>query len=488
MKKKNQTNPTKGNAYAASRNGFCISSILHNMKKYFLPWLIVSVLAAGITIGKNVFFSSDIQSLDVTICFNYNGIESGLDPNGCEFDTNAIKSDKCVTDALSALGYPADLMETVQNNIFIDGIVANTAIDKITAYKSVYDSADKAASGAWIETIHDATYHPTQYRVSFNYSNTDLDGDAAAELLNKILENYQNSFLETYGYSEAISESVLAVDFEDYDYLIALDMYSSTLESLENYVNRIAANDPSQFRSSATGYSFTDLADAISLIRSVDIDTLTSYILNNGVISDKDMMLSYYNYRIDNLTRSRDNVTERLTSIQESISAYQKDAVLIYDGTENGSTSITETSQTYDNLINQKLSLQETLNYYERQLANYEERLKSITQTKNKATEAEMTYAAERVTALQEKVTALTENIKLTADDYYENEKFTNAFSIVAPAESSIVQFLKSVINESMRLIIIAELILLTIYLFVSVLACFPACRKLSRKKKAAAQ
>ncbi|MBQ8688335.1 MAG: hypothetical protein IJ512_07295 [Ruminococcus sp.] len=488
MKKKNHAVQNAGSTVTAAETGFRLPVILRNLKKYFLPWLILAVLAAGIVVGKNIIFSTEVQALEVTICFNYKGIEAGLDPNGCEFETSSIKNDQCVKDALVTLGHSEDLMETVQNSIFIDGIVANTAIDKITAYKSLYSSASTAASGAWVEAMHDDTYHPTQYRVSFNYGVTGLEGDEAADLLNQILANYQNYFFETYGYSESIGESVLSVSFDDYDYLIALDMYSSTLSSLERYVDTLAANDPSQFRSAATGYSFSDLSDAIQLIRSVDIDTLTSYILNNGIISDKEVMVSYYNYRVDNLTRTKKNLTERLESVQSSIDTYQKDAILIYDGAESDSTSVTEATQTYDDLINQKLQLQESTSYYDRQLTTYKERLKSITQTKNKASESEIAYTQERVAALQEKVAALVEDVKLTADDYFENEKFTNAFSIAAPANSSLVQFIKSVINESMREIIIIELIFLTIYLAISILFCFPICKKLRKNKKTAAQ
>ncbi|MBQ8514968.1 MAG: hypothetical protein IJ496_06175 [Ruminococcus sp.] len=481
MKKKNPTIQAEGAAASSRAEGFSLSSVLHNLKKYFLPWLIVSVLAAVSVTGLNIIFSSDVEALDSTISFNYTGIEEGLDPNGCEFDTNAIKSDQVVTEALTEMSLSADLKETVQNSIFIDGIVADSAIEKIIQYDSVYNASGTNGT-TWMESMRDTSYHPTQYRVSFNYSNTGLSGDDAAALLNKILEKYQIYFFQTYGYSESISQSLLSVSDDDYDYLIALDMYSSSLSSLENYIDRIAQDDTSQFRSEVTGYSFTDLADALQLIRSVDIDTLTSYILNNGVISDKDLMVSYYEYRIDNLSRSKKNISERLTSVQESIESYQKDTIMVYESNTTTS-SVTETSETYDNLIAQKIQLQSRVSGYEQQITDFEERLAAINKAKGNASEENREYVAERISALEEKIAKLTEDVKNTASDYYENVKFTNAFSVITPASFSLIQYVLSAVSESMRMIIIAELSLLTIYLFISIIVCFPRFQKKKAEK-----
>ncbi len=481
MKNKKNTASAKPALNQEENIGFSLSSILRNLKKYFLPWLILAVLVAGFSIGKNLIFSADAEALTATISFNYNGIEEGLDPNGCEFDTDVVKNDQVVSDALSALGLSDDLRETVQNSIHIDGIVSSAAIEKITQYSSIYSSS----TSSWIETMHDTAYHPTQYRVSFNYSKTGLSGEQAAELINKILENYQNYFFETYGYSESVSNSVLAVNSDDYDYLIVLDMYNSTLKSLESYINRMAAADTSQFRSDLTGYSFADLADAIGLIRSVDIDTLTSYVLNNGVISNKEMMVSYYTYRIDDMTRSKANAEERMNAIQDSIDMYQKDAVLIYNNTEFSSASVTSTSGTYDALISQKIEFQSRVSYYDEMLQNYKDRLAAINQTKSSVTDAEKKYVDERIQVLEQKIVELTDNVKATADDYYENEKFTNAYSIITPASYSFTQYFKSVIDESMRLIIILELTLLTVYLFISIVACSSIWQNFKKKRLA---
>ncbi len=474
MKKKNNTTSSPKTISSAAAD-FRLSSVLHHMKKFFLPWLIIAALAAALIVSLNIFLSPEVASVSATVSFNYSGIEEGLAPNRCEFDVDTIKSDKLVTESLQSLGLSTDLTEEVQHSLFFDGIVSSSIVNKAIQYNSIYNGK---SSSRWVEDIRDTSYHPTQYKVTFNYSKTGLDGKTAAGLLNRILENYQKYFLEIYGYSEAVSESLLSIDDMGYDYLITLDMYSSSLTSLENYVDRMAADDTVQFRSSATGHSFSDLADALALIRSVDIDTLTAYILNNGIISNKDMMVSYYTYHMENLERGKKNVVERLTSIKKSIDIYQKDTIMIYDSADDNTASVTETSETYDDLINRKIQLQASVADYDRQIAYYKERLEVIDETKGNAAQAENDYVAQRIAALKTKITKLTEDIKTTADEYYETVKFTNAYSIITPAAHSAMGYLMSVVNESMRLIIIIELVLITIYLFLGVWMSIPHTKK----------
>lgn len=472
MKKENnvkfEKNAGKKKKSFLRTDGLTLSSVFFNLKKLFLPWVITAALSAGIIVGSQVFISPDVDALSAVISFNYDGIEKGLDPNNCEFDVNIIKNDSIISEALSIEGLSADILDSVQKGLFIDGLVSSEAVKAVTERSSMYTSS----SISWTAAIENTSYHPTQYKVSFNYTETGLTGDQAASLLNRILECYSSHFIETYGYSETIANSVLSVDFDNYDYLIALDMYSTKLDSLADYIDSLSADDPSQFRSEKTGYSFSDISNAVSMLRTVDIDTLVSYILNNCAISDKDMILSYYNYRINNLERYKTSAEERLKSIEDSIKAYKKDAVVIYNNDGTGTSSVSETSDAYDNMFQQKLYYQNVISSYDVSITNFKDRVESIKKLSGSAANEHKVYVDERIAALTEKTAALTDSLKITADEYFENEKFSHAISVISPAEYSFVNFIKSVVNESMRLLVIAELLLLTIYLFISIIAC----------------
>lgn len=469
----------KRKRFRMKTDGFKFMNLCHNLKVLFIPWLTLAVFAVVVITGVN-FFSAEVDSVTATIAFHYTGIESGLTPNGCEFDQDDIASPELISAAIAAEGLSPELASQIQDNIYISSVVSTNAINDITKYNSVYSSS----TGSWIKNISDTSYHPTKFVVSLNYSHTDLTGEKAASLLNTILNEYKAHFIEVYGYSETISNTVNSVDIDSYDYLIALDMYSSDIGLLENYISSLAKDDTSDFRSEATGYSFSDLAESAALIRTVDIDTLTSYILNNGTVSDKDMILSYYQYRIDNITRQNDSLKYRLNETLSSIENYQKDSIIVYDGYDSGSTSITNTSPVYDDLIQEKLQLQDTISNNDRAISELKERITAVKKSSGSAAKADREYVDERIAVLQEKVSDLTDNIKLTADEYFKEHKFCNALTVTSSANYSVVQLFKAAVDESVRMIIISVLLLLTLYLLISIFFCMGD--RLNRMKNAA--
>ncbi|MGN0631299.1 MAG: hypothetical protein ACI4JN_08235 [Ruminococcus sp.] len=469
MKKKKTTKKSSNFFDRMHTDSFCVRSLVHNVKTLFLPWLILSVLALTLITAINVAFSAEVNSVTADISLYYDGIEEGLGPNGCEFDKQSIKDEKIVSQALDEMNLSQDLLESVCSGIIIKSKVSTDAISGITNYKSIYSSDMKK----WTESMKDTSYHPTAFEVSFNYSETSLNGSEASDLLNLILEKYHSYFFELYGYNGAVGDAVLEVDFDDYDYLMALDIFGSRLKAVESYLDTLSKNEKAQFRSDVTGYTFADLKNSVNLIRSVDIDALSSYILKNGVISDKDMILSYYDFRINNLKRQKQYSNECLNSAIASINSYQKDAVVFYDGLVDSSTTVTNTSELYDNLIQEKIKLQNEISSYDSQISDYNERLNAIKKSTGKVSDSNKKYVESQLDSLLTKTQTIIKNISDTANDYYESEKFENAVSITKPASYSVLVYIKTVVKESMRIIIISELFIVLLYLSVSITACF---------------
>lgn len=470
MKKNKTTEKSKKHGFFWEKmrtDRFCLRALVHNFKVLFLPWIILSVLAFSVILGSKVLFSADVNAVTANISLYYDGIEEGLGPNGCEFDKQSIKDEKIVAKALEEMNYSADLLEPVCNGIIIKSKVSTSAINNVSSYSSIYSSDTKLT-----ESMKDTSYHPTSFEVSFNYSNTPLNGSEASELLNVILEKYNAYFFKLYGYNTSVGNAVKEVDFDNYDYLMALDMFSSRLKSLENYLDEMSKNEKNMFRSEATGYTFSDLEDSVNLIYSVDIDSLSSYILKNGIISNKKMILSYYDYRIANLKRMKQNSTECLNSVVNSIKTYKKDSVVIYNGFTDSPATMTNTSELYDSLIQDKIKLQNDISNYDSQIADYNKRLSAIKASTGESSESNKKYVESQIEALKNKTNTILTNIEDTANDYYMNEKFENSVSITNPASYSFIGYIKTVINESMRITIITELFIVLLYLSISIFAC----------------
>ena len=152
------------------------------------------------------------------------------------------------------------------------------------------------------------------------------------------------------------------MDYTTYDYPQALDVFSSTLNSLQNYVSTLSQNDNTRFRSSDTGYTFADLNESINTLRSVDYATLSSYVLGKNVTKDKASLAIYYQYRIDNLNRNLSSANEKLATITDSIKNYQKDSMVVMAGADaTSSSALTQPSEAYDDLISQKTDAQSSV-------------------------------------------------------------------------------------------------------------------------------
>jgi hypothetical protein len=445
-----------------------IPTIFRMLKKYLLTWIVTAVVVAALIFtGKAVFTSDEHKSLTALVSFTYDGIESGLSPDGTEFDINELKNPAVIEAALTELGKPLDDLESIRQGISFAGIVPSDAIDRITMYNSVLDLATGSSLSA-AEAILDTQYYPTQFKVKFNFSSTGYSTDEAVEMLNTILDCYHDYFFDTYGYNEALGNAVTAIDYTEYDYAEAVDVFDTSLQTLKKYVDNLATDDTSRFRSSQTGYTFSDLSQAISTIREMNLDVISSYITINNVTKDKESLLNYYNYRIETLTRSKTIAQETLDAVKESIESYEKDTVMIFgNGTENTDTQYTQASAEYDNLIKQKISAQEDLSTTTQKINYYNQRINGL-KSKSACTDANIEKVETDLAAISDKITELIDSVNTTADEYYETVSLANAYNILVPASGSSVSVIKNSISDAKLPVAVIEVLLFLVYFCVS--------------------
>ena len=212
-----------------------VVEIFRQLKKYFLPWVLVAVILAGLVFGGSMVVSSSKASpLTAMVGFTFDGIENGLDPNGNEFNANSLKSPAIIEETRSDLNMDVKKTDAIRNNITVSGVVPEDAIDKLTAYESVFSNTNSIEAA---QKIMDVSYFPTQFEVQFSYGDSGMSRSQAADFLNTMLNNYKIYFMQTYGYNQAFGDALTAVDYTGYDYPQALDVLSSSLDSLKKYIS-----------------------------------------------------------------------------------------------------------------------------------------------------------------------------------------------------------------------------------------------------------
>lgn len=458
-----------------------ISDVLKNMKRYLAVWLVAAIVFGIITACyvsyKTSSYSAPINAL---VSFSYDGIEKGKDPSGRDFDINSVKNPTVVTAALTELNMDISHLDGIREGITFSGFIPEDAINRITAYKSVYESGANGSLSA-AEAMLDVTYYPTKFEINFDYSKAGLSRKDGVQVLNQILECYKDYFYDQYGFNSSLGIAVPAVSYTDYDYAEQVDVFRTTLETLERYIKQLANDDTTLFRSTATGYTFNDLYQAATTIESIDLDRISSYISVNNITNDKEASIAYYDYRIENLTRTQAQLEERLASVNASIAQYQKDAVIILNGGDSPDASYTQTSDEYDKLFENYNSISTDLASTKQNIEFYKARREALNGDRN-ATSKQKEQVEADLASLSEKLSNLVSLTEQTADEYYEDVAFANAYSILVPAVNSVGATLHSIISSCLMPVIMVEALVFVVYL----IAAFVKSLKLKPKKKAA--
>ncbi len=445
-----------------------LKEIFACLKRFFIIWLAAAILVAlAVSVGTAAF-SHQLSSAPVALIgFDYNGIKNGLTPDGKKFDVNSIKNPTVIEAALTKLGYPLQYVESVRSAIDIEGIVPTEAVDEISLYQA---SFEKSGSMQAAQAILGVSYTPTQYCVTFNFEKTPFGDDEAAQVINTVLECYRDYFFDTYGYNKAVGNASLAVDYADYDYLVMVDTYDNALSDVQEKVDALAISASPQFRSTKTGYSFADLSDAIRSIRTYDTDTLTAYILSNSVVRDKEGMISYYEYRIDELQRSRKSAAEKLSAITDSIEKYEKDAIIMYGSAEEDPSTFTKVSAQYDDLFEQKSNAQMIVSRYNQRIDECKARLSSVKNLGNSGANADAAaYVEERLSMYGEKVNTLIDDVNTTITEYNESVEFANAYSVLVPASVLSTSYVSMLLQNIMKPLLLVEAAVFMVYIIAAI-------------------
>ncbi len=441
-----------------------ISTVIKKLKKYLFVWIVAAVFFVVASFGYAAITTHvNKPELSALVSFSYSGIEKGLAPDGRKFDVNTLKDPSVIKDTLTELDIDQSELEKIRQGISFKGVIPKDAADRITLYDKILD--DNTSGGLQAaEKILDTTYFPTQYFVYFNYNGTNLSDKQAVDVLNGMLKQYETYFYKTYGYNEAIGSAVAAIDYQDYDYSEALDVFSDNISALKRYVKQLSNDDKARFRSAETGYTFDDLYDALDTVQSVDIDRISSYVSIYNLTKDKDQALAYYEYRIKAMNREQAAYEEELASYEASIASYEKDQIIIFgNGTNDTNTTSSIASEQYDKMIQAKNNIAASLARTKQRVEYYKERQEALQNNPVGSNEYTETVEA-NLASVKEKVSKLVDLVKTTSDEYYKSVTFGNAYTILVPASNTVSSKLGLIIDNAKMPLVILEVLAFLVF------------------------
>ena len=440
-KKLDVTIQTPGNDM---EDGVTLAEIFSALKKggvKLLAWLLIGVLVGGLGGSAYVLITRN-RAVSSMIAFGYDGVEKGLDPAGAVLDVNKLKSPQIIEPALREMGIEGLDAEQVRQEMTIEGIVPQDVIDRLTVITTIATNANAVGN---LEKVLDVDYYPTQFKINLGTQKLALNTAQACQLLDAILSSYRAYFFDTYANTSVIGTALGGVDYEEYDYTEALDILTSQLQTIRSYVlslnNRERGKD---FRSTLTGYSFQDILSSLDIIRSADVMLLDALVYSYNLTRDKPLLLTYLDYQKEELGRQVDVALRTQETINEKLSGYEKDTVLVMGTGEStgpvtpGNLSMTLASTEYDNLIEQSIDAAQNVAELNARIAKIDSRIEKInTDVVVPAGEyaRRCEEADEKLRLIKEKLVRWADTVSKTAEEFYDTEAFNDAYKVLLPAQ-----------------------------------------------------
>ena len=352
------------------------------------------------------------------------------------YDITKIKSPAVIGEAIQRMGLNILDMEQYQKAVEISGVIPSSSYQELSMYYDLLNNNTTTDSLSVIRTLLGSSYSVSRYIVSFSYLDAKLSQEDGVAFLNALLLAYQRYCAKVYNYNLSMGNPLSAVDYQEYDYAEAANIFAGTLDSITSYLSNLESS-AGNFRSTKTGLTFQDLHRTANLLKGIDLDRLSSYIVIHSVSEhDAETEVSYYRWRIENLEQQRTVQRTRFASLTDSINNYRKDDIIIMNGINGNSvvSSPENVNANYDSMIQEKLDAQASIASYTRSISFYESVIEGFLNAETSSRPEDIQVVKEYLEHLNEEVNELIRNITLTADEYYDRVAFTDEVRVLIPS------------------------------------------------------
>ena len=263
--------------------------------------IIIAVVAAVYVIAINS------NSAYTTVSASFSEIADGHNPDGSPFEIYEVLSDEVLKSACDKLDNKVD-PETLKKHISVTGITTDGTFNTIR--QKVIDGNDTYS------------YFPSRYTITYSIVSDSIAADGvfasiaavfkqlAMPSKTKILQCVADSYKEYYENNYVLTSEVFDIDWsktKSLDYFNRASEINNILNRISRYLGKRYDEDVEFV--SKDGVSFGDLKDEAAGIMQNDIESYKSFVIQNGITSDRDKLLKQFRYVLntnnDQAVRSR---------------------------------------------------------------------------------------------------------------------------------------------------------------------------------------
>lgn len=382
------------------------------------------LIAIGSVLAGFMFYyvaSNRMQSYTASTVIEYTntGASEGLAPDGSKIDTSEIYGSYIIAKVIQNLGIDPSTanMDDIRNSITITSIITDEQ-------QQIFDA--KVTQG------EDASLIATRYMVTFN-SGVASGKDYPRAMLNEILDVYSAYYGETHVNSARSPNGVNDIYDKGYDYIEMMDVIDESLTATLQTLNGKISGD-STFRSSVTGYSFSDLYREYELLQNIEVPKITAQILAGKITKNRDILLAKYRNRNNDLSIENSASEQEVEKIMGVIDSYVQmmsdsgntnitsEYILsdIYDDTQGGLYSKTDQTTSYDKLFIRYVQDRTGYTANEIDAAYNQYILDTFSDAQEESSEEDQRAVTQAIRSLVEKINTLYADMEETTDEYNE--------------------------------------------------------------------
>ena len=334
-----------------------------NLLRYLSKWkyliFVVCVLGA-LLVYKYAMYNQEYTASTV-ISYTNSDASKGRTPSGDDLDVTEIYSSAVITNVL----------EDLNLNIGADAIRSKCRVEGITP------PDEETQKEAILEQGEEYEFVPTDYVVSFSVG-SEYNKDFARMVLDSIIKNYFATYGEKYINQQTLPNNNVRGTDGHYDYIERAEILDAWTMNISDYLAAKKETQPN-YRSAATGYSFTDLYEIYESYMNYDLPQIYSLILEQEVTEDRDTLIKKYQSNISTYELDLQNMQTKINDLNDLITKYSnknKEGAEYHFGTQadegnNSSDYILKdvykefdaeneisSETTYDSLINEYVELE----------------------------------------------------------------------------------------------------------------------------------
>lgn len=276
--------------------------LLRYLKRFGL--LVLAITVVG-TVGVYVYCKrNQTYTAKATIRYTNDNINNGMNPDGTQLDVNEIYSSSVIAQAMDSLGLTTSL-NVIRSSCYVEGIIPE---DEQTKQAALLDKGEEVV------------YTPDEYEVGLTVAGS-KGSSYAGNVLDAIIQSYFNVYTEKHVEQKLELNPSSNLLENGYDFYECIYILENDTNEMLSYL-KAKKDDYPKFRSSVTGYSYTDLYEIYQEFRDYSIPSLYSHVIDGPQVIDGDILRKSLSNQIKELQRNETNNASRRDYLLKLITNY----------------------------------------------------------------------------------------------------------------------------------------------------------------------